>query len=60
MSRASALVQERVQGPTKNNQLSTIEEEEHAQRLTYVEQDVDAIRAIVERIEATLAHLTQV
>ena len=29
LSEASASTQEQVQGPTQNNQLSTIEEEEH-------------------------------
>ena len=45
---ASVLGQEQVQGPTQNSQLSTIEEEEHTQRLTYVERDVDAVRATME------------
>ena len=58
MSGASAPTQEQVQGPTKNNQLSTIEEEEHPLRLTYVERDVDAVRATVEQIKVTLVHLS--
>ena len=57
ISRASAPAQEQVQGLAQNNQLSTIEEEEHTQCLTHVEQDVNAARANVERIEATLVHL---
>ena len=54
---ALAPTPEQVQGPTQNNQLSTIEEKEHTQRLTHVEWDVDTARATVEKIEATLVHL---
>ena len=59
MSGASGPTQEQVQGPTQNNQLSIIEEEEHTQRLTHVKWDVDAVKATMGRIEATLELLAQ-
>ena len=58
-SSTSAQAYEPAQGPTQNNHLSTIEEEAQTLRLTYVEKNVDAVRATVERMEATLMHLTQ-
>ena len=51
-------VHEPAQGLTQNNQLSTIEEEAQTQHLTHVEQNVDAVRATMERMEAATMHLT--
>ena len=59
MSGTSALVHEPVQEQTQNNQHSTVDEGEHACRLSYVERDVDVVKTTVERIEATLMHLAQ-
>ena len=54
-----AKVHEPAQGLTQNKQLSTIKEEAQTQRLTHVEQNVDLVRATMERMEAALMHLTQ-
>ena len=58
-SETSAPIHKPTQGPMQNNQLSTIEEEAHAQWLTHVEQNEDVVRATVEQMEATLMHLAQ-
>ena len=55
--KTSTLVHKPTQGPTQNNQFSTIEEEAQTQRLTHVEQNVDAVKATMERMEAALMHL---
>ena len=55
----SAPTHEPTQGPMQNNHLSTIEEKAQTQRLTHVEKNVDAVRATMELMEATLMHLTQ-
>ena len=43
----------------QNNQLSAIEEEAQTQQLTHVEQNIDVVRATMERVEASLMHLSQ-
>ena len=55
--RTSIPVHKPSQGPTQNNHLSTIEEE--TQQLTHVEENVDVLRATMERMEAAMMHLTQ-
>ena len=37
--------------------ISTIDEDEHARQLMHIEGDVDVVRAIIERMKATLMHL---
>ena len=56
-SKTFTLVHEPTQGLMQNNQLSTIDEEAQTQQLTYVEQNIDAVRATMERMEITLMHL---
>ena len=58
-SKTSAPIHEPTQGPTHNNQFSTTDEEEQTQWLTHVEQNLDAIRATMDRMEAALMYLTQ-
>ena len=58
ISGTSTLVYEQVQEQTQNNQHFTVDEvEEHARRLMHVERNVDMVKAIVERMEATLMHM---
>ena len=56
-SETSAPIHEPTQGLTHNNQFSAIKKEEQTHRLTHVKQNVDAVRATMERMEATLMHL---
>ena len=51
-SKTSTPIHEPTQRPIHNNQLSTIKEAQ-TQRLTHVEQNVDAVRATMERMETT-------
>ena len=48
MSGTSAPIHESVQEQTQNSQHSTVNEDEHARRLTLVEGDVDVVRASIE------------
>ena len=58
-SETFAPTQQQAQGPTQNNHFSTIEEEAETQRLTHVEKNIDAVRAIMEWMDAALMHLRQ-
>ena len=58
-SRTPTPIHEQGQGPTQNNQFSIIEEDMQMQCLTHVEKNMDAVRATMARMEATLKHLAQ-
>ena len=56
----SITVDEQTQEWTQNGRQSTIiKVEEHARQLSYVEQNVEMMQAIVERIEANMIQLSQ-
>ena len=59
ISRTLAPVHEPIQEQTQNNQHSTVDEDEHARRLTHIEWDVDLVRTTVEQMEAILMNLAQ-
>ena len=58
-SETFAPVHEPTQGLMQNNQFSTTEEKAQRQRLTHIEQNIDAVRATMEQIEVALIHLAQ-
>ena len=60
ISRTLAPIHEQAQEQTQNNKYSTVDKvEEHAQRQTHVEQNVDTVRATIKQMEATLMYMAQ-